>query len=97
MSQAPDPVAPVDLADAVAAAVRSVPDVQDLHGGAFGEVGTYLPGRRVPGVRITERGCELHIVTRGASPLAATVELVRDAVRPLVSGAVDVTVEDIAR
>lgn len=97
MSQPPDAVTRSDLAEAVAAAVRSVPDVHDLHGGAFGEVGTYLPGRRVPGVRITEHGCELHIVTRGASPLAATVELVRDAVRPLVSGPVDVTVEDIAR
>lgn len=87
---------PGELAEAVAAAVRSVPDVHDLHGGSFGEVATYLPGRRVAGVRLTDDGCELHIVTRGASPLTATVELVRDAVRPLVSGPIDVTVEDIA-
>ena len=52
------------------AAVLSVPDVHDLHGGAFGEVATYLPGRRVPGVRLTDDGVELHVVTRGANPLA---------------------------
>jgi hypothetical protein len=87
---------PAELAEAVAAVVRSVPDVHDLHGGAFGEVATYLPGRRVQGVRLTDDGVELHIVTRGASPLMFTVEHVRDAVRPLVTGRIDVTVEDIA-
>jgi len=96
VTQPHEPPDPAALAEAVAAAVRSVPDVHDLHGGTFGEVGTYLPGRRVPGVRITDHGCELHIVTRGASPLTATVELVRDAVRPLVTGPIDVTVEDVA-
>jgi hypothetical protein len=87
---------PGALAEAVSAAARSVPDVHDLHGGAFGEVATYLPGRRVPGVRLTDDGVELHLVTRGTRPLAVTVEHVRDAVRPLVSGRIDVTVEDIA-
>lgn len=86
---------PGALAEAVSAAVLSVPDVHDLHGGAFGEVATYLPGRRVPGVRLTDDGVELHVVTRGANPLTVTVEQVRDAVRPLVSGRIDVTVEDV--
>ena len=41
-------------ADVVAAAVRSVPGVAGLHAGMFGEVGTYLPGRRVAGIRIVD-------------------------------------------
>ena len=39
-----------DIADRVAAAVIAVPGVAFLHGGVFGEIGTYLPGRRVSGV-----------------------------------------------
>ena len=38
--------------DALAAAVRSCPAVDDLDGGPLGTVATYLPGRRVPGIRI---------------------------------------------
>ena len=43
-----------ELADSIAAAVLAVPGVAALHPGMFGEVGTYLPGRRVTGVRITD-------------------------------------------
>ena len=38
--------------DAVAAAVQACPGVSDLHGGRYGEVTTYLPGRAVRGVVI---------------------------------------------
>ena len=51
-----------DLADRVAAAVRNVPGVADLHTGAFGEVATHLPGRRVGGVQIRADHCAVHVV-----------------------------------
>jgi hypothetical protein len=60
--------APNEPADRVAAAVRAVPGVADLHPGMFGEVGTYLPGRRVPGIRIDDGAVQVHIcVVFGAS------------------------------
>lgn len=83
-------------ADLVASAARSVPGVRDLHGGAMGEVATYLPGRRVAGVRVQDHRCSVHVVIDWEAGIAETAERVRAAVRPLVDGPVDVTVEDIA-
>lgn len=85
----------LDPADVIASAVRSVPGVHDLHGGTFGEVATYLPGRRVQGVRLTDDGCELHVSAVLGPSLRDTVEAVRRAVRPLVLGRIDITVEDV--
>lgn len=86
-----------DPADLVAAAVLAVPGVRALHGGALGEVGTYLPGRRVAGVRLGGERCAVHVVLEWDAGLSATSDLVRDAVRTVVPGvAVDVTVEDVA-
>jgi len=78
----------------VAAAVLTVPGVIGLHGGMFGETATYLPGRRVPGVRLTEDVTDIHLsVVYGAS--VATAQQVRTAVAALVTGPVNVTVEDV--
>lgn len=87
---------PADLADQVAAAVRAVPGVDDLHAGALGEVATYLPGRRVGGVRLLDPGCEVHVVLTWGAPVAATTQMVREIVQSLTSGPVHVTVEDVA-
>ena len=59
---------PAELVDRVAAAVRAVPGVHDLHGGAFGEVAAYLPGRRVPGLRVGSdvETWEIHLSVRWA-------------------------------
>jgi uncharacterized alkaline shock family protein YloU len=84
-----------ESADDVAAAVMSVPGVARLHAGMFGEVGTYLPGRRVPGVRITDDGTEVHVVLIFGIPVRETAERIRDAVAAVVEGRVDVTVEDV--
>jgi hypothetical protein len=84
-----------DLADAVAAAARAVPGVADLHTGAFGEVATYLPGRRVNGVRLRDDVTEIHVVLTWGSPLLVTADRVRAAVAALVTTAVEVTVEDV--
>ncbi|WP_336921349.1 hypothetical protein [Aquipuribacter sp. SD81] len=83
-------------ADVVRETVLSVPGVVDLHGGSLGEVGTYLPGRRVVGVRLRPERTEVHVVVTHGSPVRATADLVRGAVARVRPGAVDVTVEDVA-
>lgn len=84
-----------DLADAIAAAVLAVPGVVDLHTGTFGEVATYLPGRRVNGVRVRGDGIEVHLVLRFGAPVLDTAEAVRHAVQALTPGPVDVAVQDV--
>ncbi len=106
-SSAPDPrtrsgtgspgaaVAGPDPADVVTAAVHAVPGVAALHSGMFGEVGTYLPGRRVPGIRITEAGTDVHVSLFFGAPVRAVAEQIRRVVGGLVPGPVHVTVEDV--
>lgn len=88
---------PVELADRVAAAVLAVPGVHDLHGGVLGEVATYLPGRRVNGVRLRDEETQIHLVLSWDAPVAITTAAVRDQVAGIVPGPVHVTVEDVAR
>lgn len=84
-----------DLPDQIASAVLATPGVSDLHAGVVGEVATYLPGRRVNGVRVHDQDCEIHLVLDGRRPIGDTVRAVRGAVRRLLPGTIDVTVEDI--
>ncbi|MFY0407966.1 hypothetical protein [Solicola sp. PLA-1-18] len=95
MSAEPICLAEAGVADAIVESVRSVPGVAGLHGGAFGEVATYLPGRRVTGVRLTPAGVEVHILVFSSSAVVPTAEAVRRTVRALVPGQVDVTVQDL--
>jgi len=85
----------VELADRVAAAVLAVHGVTGLHGGMFGETATYLPGRRVPGVRLTEDVTDIHLTLTYGAPVFATAQQVRTAVAALVPGPVNLTVEDV--
>ncbi|WP_205739614.1 hypothetical protein [Georgenia sp. SYP-B2076] len=106
MTTDPEPAATAvstghELADAVAAAVLAVPGVARLHAGAFGEVATYLPGRRVPGVRIGPGGVEVHVVVDQAVldwqvPLPEVAEHVHRAVAALVPTGVHVYIDDLA-
>lgn len=85
------------LADRIAAAVLAVDGVIELHGGLFGEVGTYLPGRRVQGIRLGPGdGVEIHLVARWGVPIPRTVDAVRRAVAVVTEGEVRVTVEDVS-
>jgi len=86
---------PGALADGVAAAARAVAGVADLHAGAFGEVATHLPGRRVEGVQIRADHCAVHVVLYWDAPVLQTADRVRAAVMPLVATRVDVTIEDV--
>ena len=87
---------PAERADAVEAAVRAVPGVVDMHTGAFGEVATYLPGRRVAGVRLLPDLCEVHVVLAWGSPVRDAAAAIRAAVATAgVHTRVDVTIEDV--
>ncbi|WP_241384600.1 Asp23/Gls24 family envelope stress response protein [Rhodococcus sp. CH91] len=81
--------------DRIAAAVVAVPGVAGLHAGTFGEVGTYLPGRRVPGIRLDADHAEVHVSIVFGAPVLSTAALIRQAVAALTAGPVDVTVEDV--
>jgi uncharacterized alkaline shock family protein YloU len=92
---APAPGTQEDLADLVVAAVLAVPGVARLHGGAFGEVATYLPGRAVTGVRLRPEETEVHLVVSTVRPVPAVARDVREVVRTLVPSPVRVFVEDV--
>ena len=86
---------PHSLAEDVEAVVLALPGVVRLDGGRFGGVGTYLPGRRVTGVRIDEGGTEVHIVVSGVEPIQTTAGRVQRAVSAIAPMPVNVHVEDI--
>jgi len=86
-----------DLAELVAGLVKGMPGVVGLHGGVFGEVATYLPGRRVSGIRITPERAEVHVTLVWGEPVRATAAAVRDAVTELTGVPTYVTVEDVVQ
>ena len=95
VAEQPVPTDRVLLADAVAAAALAVPGVVALHTGTFGEVATYLAGRRVDGVQLRADSCSVHLVLAWGAPVLATADQVRAAVEPLVGTPVDISIEDV--
>ncbi len=83
-------------ADNIVARVLAVPDVARMHAGRFGEVATYLPGRRVTGVKLGDDLIEVHVVVAGQQPVGDTAELIHAAVAALVATPVHVYIEDVA-
>lgn len=55
-----------------------------------------VPGRRVPGVRLSQEATDIHITLAYGCPIAPTVRQVRAAVAAEVTGPVNITVEDLA-
>jgi len=87
--ECPDP-------DRIAAAVLQQRDVAGLHGGLFGEVATYLPGRRVTGVQIGGDRISVHVTARLRRPLRQIADDMRAAVLPLAAGLpIDIVIEDV--
>jgi hypothetical protein len=83
-------------ADLIAAAALRQPAVVGLHGGRYGEVATYLPGRRVTGVQVEGGRVAVHLIVRFGPPLHPVAAAVRLAVAPLANGLpVDVVIEDV--
>jgi hypothetical protein len=87
------------LAEAVAAAVLAHPGVVRLSGGPFGTIASYLPRRRVLGVRLPLAEAdpvEIAVVTRLGVPLPRLAEELGAAVVGVLGPvAVDVTVTDV--
>ena len=83
--------------DALAAAVRSCPAVDDLDGGPLGTVATYLPGRRVPGIRIGADRASIQVRGKWDVPIRELAGQVLAAVAPLTGGrTIDILVADVA-
>ncbi len=80
----------------MAAAALGCPSVASLSGGRFGEVATYLPGRRLVGVRVDGDELEVHVVARWDTSLPGVADAVRGAVAPFAGARrVAVYIEDI--
>ncbi|MCD0442416.1 Asp23/Gls24 family envelope stress response protein [Glycomyces sp. A-F 0318] len=83
-------------ADAIAAAATAVPGVAGLHGGAFDEVATALPGRRIKGLRLDEGACAVHVAVDWDADMPRVADAIRAALAPLTGDrTVSVTVEDV--
>ncbi len=83
---------PAVQADAVVAALRSLETVRLVEHSA---VGTYLPGRRVPGVRIAQDRVEVHVALVYPTTLEEGASAVRAALAGVLSARVDVVVDDL--
>jgi uncharacterized alkaline shock family protein YloU len=83
-------------ADQISAAVLACPGVAAMSAGVFGEVRYHLPGRTVPGVRISDEAVEVHVVARYGPPLPTVAGRIdRTLARLLPGRAVRVVIEDI--
>ena len=82
--------------DAVAAAVLGCAGVAGLDGGRFGEVTSYLPGRKVPGVVVSGGRVRVQIRSRWGVPAPGLAALITTVLAPLTgSRPVDVAIADI--
>jgi hypothetical protein len=83
-------------ADSIAAATTACPSVARMSAGDLGEVATYLPGRRVEGVRISDDGVEVHVVARWDVSLPAAADEIREALKRVVGDLpVSVFIDDV--
>jgi hypothetical protein len=82
--------------DALAAATLNCPAVAGLNQGGTRFVATYLPGRRVVGVRVEEERVLVSVVLARGASVRRLEKQVRDAVAPLVgSRSIDIHVADV--
>ena len=82
--------------DAVAAAVRGCAGVAGLDGGQFGEVASYLPGRKVEGIVVSGGRVTVQIRSQWAVPVPELAALIRAVLAPLTGHRpVDVVIADI--
>jgi hypothetical protein len=82
--------------DALAAAISACPSVARLGSGRSGAIATYLPGRRVTGVRLAADRIAVEVVARWQFPIATVANDVRQVGAAIAPGRrVDVTITDI--
>ncbi|MEH1127885.1 hypothetical protein [Micromonospora sp. CPCC 206061] len=83
--------------DAVATAVRGCPGVLDLYGGPPQLIATYLPGRRVEGVRVDRWAVAVQVRARWGAAVSDLSAQIRAALRPLAGGRrIDIVWADVA-
>jgi hypothetical protein len=81
--------------DGVVAAAAACPAVAAVSAGMYGEVATYLPGRRVSGIRVNDTDVEVHVVAR-AHALQDVYAQIAAATRSLIGGRrLTVAVDDL--
>ena len=81
---------------AVAAAVLACPGVAALDSGQFGEVASYLPGRKVAGVMVSGGRVKVQVRVRWAVPAPDLAQKIAAALVPLTGHyPVDVAIADI--
>jgi hypothetical protein len=93
-----DETAVIDGVDVVAVAmlVRGCAGVSGLDGGRFGEVVSYLPGRKVEGVMVRDGRVTVQVRAQWAVPAPALAALITTALVPLTGNRpVDVVIGDI--
>ena len=82
--------------DVIADRVAACRSVARMSTGRFGEVATYLPGRRIPGVRVGEDRIDVHVVACWGVAVPDLAAEVRAALAPIAGRRpVDVHVDDI--
>jgi hypothetical protein len=83
--------------DAIAAAVRGCGAVDDLSSGRWGEVASYLPGRRVAGVQVGSDQVTISVRGRWGVPVTELARQVRVAVTAVAGPRrVDIVITDLA-
>lgn len=83
--------------DAVVTAVRGCPGVHDLHGGPPQLTATYLPGRRVEGVRVEPLAVAVQVRARWGVPVSELSAQIRTALAPIAGGRrIDIMWADVA-
>ncbi len=90
------PADSTEVADRVRAAVVAVPGVADMHSGSFGEVATYLPGRKVDGVRVRTDVTEVDVVLDWGVHVLETADRDRASVQAITGPTVTVVIQDVA-
>lgn len=81
---------PLEVARLAAEAARSTPGVVGLHGGEFGEAGTYWQGQKVPGVQL-RLGDPPRLVVRVVAGLGWPLPELAEQVRQRVLGALPIS------
>lgn len=90
------PAAPEPDPDVLVAVTLACTYVAAMSGGALGEVATYLPGRRIRGIRMSSDGIDVHVVGVFGPSIADIVDQVRLAVERVAPWrTVSVHVEDL--
>jgi hypothetical protein len=82
--------------DAVAVVVQSCAGVSGLDGGQFGEVATYLPGRTVEGVVVSDGRVRVQVRSKWGIQVSSLATQITTALAPLTAPRpVDVVIADI--